>query len=156
MSIEMTLAERIESLKAGLLGALTASLMFGALMLMNGWLSLRFTQLTALLIDAESLRVLVCGAIAAFSGFLFGITYRYIVRQDPNPHLKDGAVLAFGLVRGLTQAEGKLDETIALLPLTILGIESVLLFAGARIVLDWTLANGWIKPFGMMIAHPHQ
>lgn len=152
IATETTLAERLESLKAGLLGALAAGLLFGVLIVVNGWLSLRFAPLAALPIGTDSLRRLISGAIAALSGFLFGITYRYIIRQDKNPHLKDGAVLAFGLVRGLTQAEGKLDETIALLPLIILGIESVLLFAGVRIVLDWTLVRGWIKPFGMLTA----
>ena len=35
------------------------------------------------------------------SCFLFGLTYRYIVRRDlENTNLKAGAVAAFGLVRG--------------------------------------------------------
>lgn len=149
-SIEITLAERLESVKAGLLGALTASLVFGVLLLVHGWLSLRFAPLAALSLGVNSWMVLVSVVIAAISGFLFGITYRYIIRQDPNPHLKAGAVLAFGLVRGLAQAEGKLDESIALLPLVSLGVESVLLFAGVRMVLDWTLFQGWLKPFGTL------
>lgn len=45
------------------------------------------------------------GAIAFFSGLLFGVTYRYLIRSDKNPQLKAGGVLAFGLVRGLTQIE---------------------------------------------------
>jgi hypothetical protein len=152
---KITLAERLESVKAGLVGALTASLLFGALLLLQGWLSLRFAPLAALLLSADSLRLLMGGAIAALSGFLFGITYRYIIRQDQNPHLKDGAVLAFGLVRGLALVEGILHESIALLPsallpLVLLVTESLLLFAGIRLVLDGALAGGWVKPFGAL------
>ena len=146
---EIDLAERLESVKAGLVGALAATTMFGALVLVNRWLLIpRVVQLAPLQFEA-AFTVLTSGAIAALSGFLFGITYRYIIRQDKNPHLNSGAVLAFGLVRGFTQAESKL-ETIALLPLVILGAESVLLFAGARLVLDWTLFQGWVKPFGAL------
>lgn len=152
---KITLAERLESVKAGLVGALTASLLFGALLLLHGWLSLRFAPLAALLLSADSLRLLMGGAIAALSGFLFGITYRYIIRQDQNPHLKDGAVLAFGLVRGLALVEGILHEPIALLPsallpLVLLVTESLLLFAGIRLVLDSALAGGWVKPLGAL------
>ena len=147
---EIGLAERIESVKAGLVGALAVGCVFSVLMLSNRWfLAPRFIQLAPLSIESI-VTVLISGTIAALSGFLFGITYRYIIRQDKNPHLNSGAVLAFGLVRGLTQAEGKLDDAIGLLPLVILGAESVLLFAGARIVLDWTLAQGWVKPFGVL------
>lgn len=148
IATEITWAERLESLKAGLLGALSAGLLFSALMLVNGWLSLRLAQLGALPIGTNSLRLLVSGVIAAFSGFLFGVTYRYIIRQDQNPHLKSGAVLAFGLVRGLAQVEGKLDTSIALVPLALLVVESLLLFMGVRLILDGALWGGWVKPFG--------
>ena len=155
VSTETPLAERLESLKAGLVGALTASVIFGALVLAHGWLSLRFVQFAAWSPEANSLRLLMGGAIAALSGFLFGITYRYIIRQDQNPHLKTGAVLAFGLVRGLALVEVTLHESIALvpsalLPLVLLGVESLLLFAGTRLVLDSALADGWVKPFGAL------
>ena len=154
-STETSLAERLESVKAGLVGALTASVIFGVLVLAHGWLSLRFAQFAAWSFGADSLRLLIGGAIAALSGFLFAITYRYIIRQDQNPHLKDGAVLAFGLVRGLALVEGTLHEPIALLPnallpLILLGAESLLLFAGTRLVLDSALAGGWVKPFGAL------
>jgi hypothetical protein len=64
-------------------------------------------------------------------------------------------VLAFGLVRGLALVEGTLHEPIALLPsallpLVLLGAESLLLFAGTRLVLDSALADGWLKPFGAL------
>jgi hypothetical protein len=47
VSTETSLAERLESVKAGLVGALTASVIFGALVLAHGWLSLRFAQFAA-------------------------------------------------------------------------------------------------------------
>ena len=150
MSGKIDLVERIESVKAGFVGGVAACSMFGALVLSNRWLLIpRLGQLAPLQIEATS-TLLTSSTIAALSGFLFGITYRYIIRQDKNPHLNSGAVLAFGLVRGLTQAEGKLDDAIALLPLVILGAESIFLFAGARLALDWTLAQGYIKPFGVL------
>lgn len=152
MSTEITVAERLESVKAGLTGALAAGLVSGALVLVNSWLSLHVTQLAALPTTPDNVRMLIGGLIALLSGFLFGMTYRYIIRQDQNPHLKSGAVLAFGLVRGLAQVEGKLDEPIALLPSVMLGAESLLLFTGARFVLDTALWEGWVKPFGALTA----
>lgn len=86
---------------------------------------------------------LIEGGIAWISGFLFGVTYRYIIRSDRNSHLNDGAVLAFGLVRGLAL----LERT------TILGIgsifvaESIICFAIARLSLDLALKYKLIKPF---------
>lgn len=150
LSTEITLAERLESLKAGLLGALAAGLMFGVLTLGHRWLSFRVAPLEALSIGTTGWLVLISGAIAVISGFLFGVTYRYIIRQDQNPHLKDGAVLAFGLVRGLAIAEEHLHEPIALLPLVALEIESLVLFASVRLVLEKALAAGWLKPFGSL------
>ncbi|XGV95151.1 MAG: hypothetical protein ACAF41_20680 [Leptolyngbya sp. BL-A-14] len=146
------LAERIESVKAGLLGAGTGGVVFGAIALVNEWwLVPRLTPLT-LTIPTHTWTALISGAIAALSGFLFGVTYRYIIRQDQNPHLRSGAVLAFGLVRALALVEGRLQESPALLPLLILGGESLILFAGVRLVLDQALAAKWIKPFGSLSA----
>ena len=82
------------------------------------------------------------------------MTYRYVIRDDRNPHLKSGAVLAFGLVRAIPQVESVISEMIGsipnlkdVLPLAILGLESLILFAAARIVLDWAIARKWVKPF---------
>ncbi|NJN88715.1 MAG: hypothetical protein HC881_23575, partial [Leptolyngbyaceae cyanobacterium SL_7_1] len=54
---------------------------------------------------AIQLPMLLQGAIALATGFLFGVSYRYIVRQDENSHLKSGAILAFGIIRGLAQID---------------------------------------------------
>lgn len=96
----------------------------------------------------DSLTLAVSGAIAWLSGFLFGITYRYVIRTDQNSHLQEGAVLAFGLVRGLGQVDVGLKFQQSLLwPFVVLGVESILLFAIARFTLDWAISNGWVRPF---------
>jgi hypothetical protein len=134
--------ERIESLKAGGFSALATGSFFGLTIVLHqlalqqqlGW-------------QVTTANWLVGWAIAIFSGFLFGVTYRYIIREDENPHLKSGAVTAFGLVRGLAQADASLSSDYNLLPLALSTGESILLFAVARLLLDWALSQGWLKPF---------
>ncbi|WP_414153323.1 hypothetical protein [Nostoc commune] len=74
----------------------------------------------------------VSGAVASFTGLLFGVTYRYIIRSDKNPQLKAGGVLAFGLVRGLTQIELDWNSHSTIWPFLVLAGESVLWFALAQ------------------------
>ncbi|NEQ37498.1 MAG: hypothetical protein F6K40_14965 [Okeania sp. SIO3I5] len=152
-----TFAERIESLKAGTLAGISLFLTFGAialgnnLILAHSWEPLANLEITNLDWD-----ILLQGAIAFVSGFLFGVTYRYIIRQDKNPHLKSGAVVAFGTVRGLGQIDGGLNSEatfFALWPLMVLGIESVVAFAVVGLVLDLGINQKWINPFP---ASPHQ
>ena len=133
-------AERIESIKAGTLAALSVSLAYGIATVGNSW------ALADLPITWD-FKLLVSYAIAWVSGFLFGITYRYVIRQDRNSHLNDGAVLAFGLVRGLAQVDVGLNFTDAVWSFGILAVESILLFAIARFTLDWAIALGWVKTF---------
>lgn len=106
-----------------------------------------FTSLPLTLFDLSGL---VRWTIAAIAGFLFGVTYRYIVRQDSNAHLRDGAVLAFGLVRGLAQVDLGLTLGLSLITLAIFSGESLLLFALVRLGLDRMLHSGLIQPFGTM------
>jgi hypothetical protein len=94
-----------------------------------------------------AVNLLVRVAAAWLSGFLFGVTYRYVIREDKNPHLKSGAVLAFGLVRGLAPVEVKPNLTEAFWSLGVLGVESILCFAIARLTLDWAIHRHWVKPF---------
>jgi hypothetical protein len=79
------------------------------------------------------------------SGFLFAVTYRYIIRQDDNAHLRDGAVLAFTLVRsgGLIALPTTEDP----LAIAILMGESLIGFAVVRSSLDWAMARDWLRPF---------
>jgi hypothetical protein len=137
------MAERLESLKAGIIGGLSVSLAFLITSLVNNLvLAKYFPTLTSLHRDINWYWWL-SAAIAGVSGLLFGVTYRYIIRTDENPQLKSGGVLAFGLVRGLTQ----LDAADAVFPGVVLAGESVLWFVMAGIVINTTMQLGWVKAF---------
>ena len=137
--------ERIESVKAGIVGAgafTVAELIFflARSLAINVFPDL---GLEAMTID---LSWMISLAIGAVSGFLFGVTYRYVIRSDRNSHLNDGAVLAFGLVRGLALIEKNLNLS-ELLSLGSLVLQSIICFAIARLVLDLAIARKYIKPF---------
>ncbi len=135
----MSNLERIESIKAGCLGAISFTLSYLVVMGFNGILWDNF------ILDWLGLTLKI--AIALASGFLFAVTYRYIIRNDNNKHLKDGSVFAFGLVRGLVPLEMSPNLFDNLVQLSILGIESILCFAIVRFSLDFALDRHWIKPF---------
>lgn len=71
----------------------------------------------------------------------------YIIRSDKNPQLKAGGVLAFGLVRGLTQIEIGWNYDSTILPFLVLAFESVLWFGIAAIALNIAIQLRWVKPF---------
>jgi hypothetical protein len=142
------MAERLESLKAGVIGSISLGLAFLTTSFINIlWISKYFPTLSYEQIDLVNLQMLLNGVIAGFSGFLFGVTYRYIIRLDANPHLKTGGVWAFGLVRGLTQIEVGWNINNSVLPFLILAGESILWFALAAFVLDTAILQKWLKPF---------
>jgi hypothetical protein len=142
------MAERLESLKAGVIGSLSLGLAFLSTSLINVlWLNKYFQLVNYNTVDIVNLQVLLSGIIVGFSGFLFGVTYRYIVRVDTNPHLKTGGILAFGLVRGLTQIEVAWNINNPVLPFLILAAESILWFALAAFALDAAILRKWLKPF---------
>jgi hypothetical protein len=144
---EPVMAERIESIKAGMIGGFSLGLAFIITSLLNTLVLARyFPTLVSLQIDVDW-PWLLSGAIAGFSGLLFGITYRYIIRTDQNSHLKDGAVMAFGLVRGLTQIEMGWNSSNTVLPFVVMAGESILWFAMAAIALDLAIQLGWVKSF---------
>ncbi len=146
-SYKISVAERVESLKAGTLAALCFTLAYSLVAVSNSLiLANQFEELAVLQIPT-ALDWLVRIASAWLSGFLFGVTYRYVIRDNENPHLKSGAVLAFGLVRGLASLEALETISSALWSLSVLGIESVLCFLVARLALDWALHHHWVKPF---------
>lgn len=133
--------ERIESIKGGITSAVVFAIADLGIVLLN---TFTFHLSNVELIPVYSLQDWLIRAIIAVStGFLFGVTYRYIVRSDQNFHLQDGAVLAFGLVRGLALVEGKAISLILL----VLIIESIITFAIARSALDFALSRKLIKPF---------
>ncbi len=131
--------ERIESIKAGSLGGIAVGIGYGAI---------SFSQ--RLLLPAVSSSLLSLGlaiAIAVISGFLFGVTYRYIIRTDRNDHLNSGAVLAFGLIRGLAQVDVDRFQLAQIgIDILIVG-KSILLFAIARYAIDLALSASLILPF---------
>ncbi|ADI62825.1 hypothetical protein [Trichormus azollae] len=90
---------------------------------------------------------MLSAGIAGLSGFLFGVTYRYIIHVDKNPQLKSSAALAFGLVRGLNQIEFGWNLNNTLLPFLILAGESIFWFVLAAFVLDTAILLNWLKPF---------
>ncbi|MBE9046899.1 hypothetical protein IQ255_21250 [Pleurocapsales cyanobacterium LEGE 10410] len=139
--------ERIESVKAGIVSATAFAITELIIILTNSFVF--DSMLTpeqgklVVMLDYPWLRLLAIGAI---SGFLFGVTYRYIIRDDRNSHLKDGAVLAFGLVRGLALVEGN-STNFGLLSTLLIVIYSLVCFTIARLVLDLAIAYKLIKPF---------
>jgi hypothetical protein len=146
--MEMIAEERLESLKAGLIGGLSAGLAFLITTVVNGLLlNQYFSILNINQFQLINLQFLLSAGIAGFSGFLFGVTYRYIIRVDKNPQLKSCAALAFGLVRGLNQIEFGWNVNNTLLPFLILAGESIFWFALVAFVLDTAILLNWLKPF---------
>ncbi|MEH1932089.1 hypothetical protein [Nostoc sp.] len=141
------MAERLESLKAGIIGGLSLCLAFAIASFLNTLVLAKYFQTLASLQSDVNWHLWVSGAIAFFSGLLFGVTYRYIIRSDQNPQLKAGGVLAFGLVRGLTQIELGWNSHSTILPFVVLAFESVLWFGIAAIALDIAIQLRWLKPF---------
>lgn len=136
------MTERLESLKAGVIGGLSLGFAYLMTNLINNLVLVRYFDILASLQITVNWHWLISWAIAVFSGLLFGVTYRYIIRQDQNPQLKAGGVLAFGLVRGLAQIEVGWSLSGA-----VLAGESVLWFIVAAIALDQAIQLGWVKPF---------
>ena len=96
-------------------------------------------------------------AIAALSCAVFGVTYRYAVRQDVgNNELKGGVVGAFGLARGLSAADVYLRASAlngetgfaTYAQAALLTGEGVLLYAFAAIALEQSFKLGILKTFG--------
>ncbi|MEH2382747.1 MAG: hypothetical protein V7K27_28325 [Nostoc sp.] len=141
------MAERLESLKAGIIGGLSVCFAFLLASLLNTFVLAKYFQTLASLQSDVNWHWWLSGAVATFTGLLFGITYRYIIRSDQNPQLKTGGVLAFGLVRGLTQIELGWNSHSTILPFLVLAFESILWFAIAAIALNIAIQLHWVKPF---------
>jgi hypothetical protein len=136
-----TLVDRIESLKSGVMASSMAAGAEGVIQLIQG-----LSNGAGVAPYGLDWGYGVDVAIAAFSGFLFGVTCRYAIRKDENPHLSSGVVLAFGLIRGLAQVNGQ-DLSLSILPLVVFAVlESILLFAVAYAGLSMAMRMGWVKP----------
>ncbi len=139
--------ERIESIKAGGIAALTG-LGVGILLVSLDMGLSNHSWIAPSPTTASIVRMFV----AIICAFLFGVTYRYIVRQDQNPHLRSGAVGAFALTRSLSQLENSALPDLGtswsqLLPLALPVMESFGFFLVLRLVLDWALSCQLIRPF---------
>ncbi len=126
--------ERIESIKSGVLSALALALV-----------SAVGSAINPVFIHRPTIALEI--GIAAFSGFLFGITYRHLVGAGKDDHLQSGAVGAFALVRGLAQAELFWVYGENLWTVGIAIIESFVMFGVAALVLDTALQRNWIQRF---------
>lgn len=138
-----TMAERLESLKAGIISAISLSFAFLITNLVNTLVLVKYFPTLATQYTSINFPWWLSGGIAALSGFLFGVTYRYIIRTDNNTQLKSGAVMAFGLVRGLTQ----INSTQNIIPDLVQAGESIFWFAIGAIALDTAIHIRWVKPF---------
>ena len=138
------ITERIESAKAGIVGAIAFTVAELTVNFVGSSIIPALTpNPTVVIINWAWLVRLAIGAV---SGFLFGVTYRYVIRGDRNSHLNDGAVLAFGLVRGLALVEPNLTLS-ELLSVLLPIISSIVCFAIARLVIDLAIARKFIQPF---------
>ncbi|MBE9116667.1 hypothetical protein IQ249_12220 [Lusitaniella coriacea LEGE 07157] len=134
--------ERIESLKVGAIGGFAFCIADIVARLANAQIPIDLDSLPRF----AGIEGLIGGAIAIASGFLFGVTYRYIVRSDDNSHLRDGAVLAFGLVRGLAPIAAQSALALDWGSSIIFGVESLLCYLIARLALDLAFRNQWVQP----------
>jgi hypothetical protein len=146
-AVEMSIAEaRLESIKGGSLSAIAVGLVAGITLISVTLLRATDAINLPLPLPQSLLEWLVNIAVALCSGFFFGVSYRYIVRQDPNLHLGGGAVGAFALVRSLAQIEATWSGSFTFLTWLLITGESFLWFAVARYTLDWAMASRLIKP----------
>ena len=137
--------ERIESVKVGIVGAGAFAVAELVLLFVKSILASTMTEygLATITIDWQ---LLIQIGIGMVSGFLFGVTYRYVIRDDHNSHLNDGAVLAFSLVRGLAFVESNLILS-ELVSVVFLIVQSIICFAIARSIIDFALTRKLIQPF---------
>jgi hypothetical protein len=127
--VQITLKERIESIQVGSISALAFLVPYLLFLTVDRL----FLGGSITLIGAF---VKISGAI--ISGFLFGVTYRYVVRNDDNPHLKDGTVAAFALVRGLVPLQLSTDLIADSGRLSLFLGESFICFLSSRLLLELT------------------
>jgi hypothetical protein len=156
------MAERLESVKAAIIGSFGAIFTFIIVSQTNLLISVKLPAF-----DLNQIAVFnslfdfhwwLGASIASFSGLLFGITYRYIIRDDNNFQLKTGGVMAFGIVRWLVQVEMILKVPISIddffslaLLLFVLLVESIFLFGLSALLVDKAIQLGWLQAFKSLV-----
>ena len=154
-SEHLSVADRIESFKAGFLGAIASVFAFFAIALLHHFLqNFLSVQLISSFDLGNPFVLLIKLGMIGFSGFLFAVTYRYIVRHDRNSHLKSGAILAFACIRSFGAIDRDLP-TLTLLPLVqlalaiaILLLENIAWLAIVQSLLETAIQHKWIAAFG--------
>jgi hypothetical protein len=142
--------DRIESLKAAFITGLTAGLVAAVILGIRRSMSLGLVdalQSTMTGLGGQTFWVGV--AIASLSGSLFGITYRYAIRQDDNPQIKLGTVFAFTLVRGLALVNVAAALSLGGWPLLTGVLESLVIFATAGAMLELAFRLKWVAKVEM-------
>ncbi len=149
MSIERPFSDqdRVESLKGAVLAGTATGVTAAVLLLAHRLPALGWgAALASLTAGLSGSTFWVSAVIAGLSGGLFGITYRYAVRQDPNAQLKAGVVLAFSLVRGLALVNVGAAVSLGGWPFAVAIAESLLMFTAAAASLEIARQQQWIKP----------
>lgn len=126
--------ERIRSAQAGILGAFCLGSVY--LLLSGANLVIERMGWVALPLDLFSIEGLIDLVSIGITGFLFGVTYRYIVREDQNLQLKAGGILAFALVRAIAQIDVGLQLQSLPGSVWLLAGESLILFGIGGWILD--------------------
>ncbi|NMF60388.1 hypothetical protein [Pseudanabaena yagii] len=157
-SEHLSLADRIESFKAGFLGAITSVFAFFAIAILHHFLQNMLANEPVQLISSFELSnpliLLIKLAMIGFAGFLFAVTYRYIVRRDRNSHLKSGAILAFACIRSFATVDHELTSLIQLpfismsLAIAILLGENIAWLAIVQGLIETAIQHKWITAFG--------
>ena len=138
--------ERLESGKAALIAGVGGSLAAAPVALIAS--------------DAFSAQWEFATDALAVQLFLFGVVYRYAVRSDDNPMLKQGATGAFAVTRTLASARvgeqctalplscgpplGYLDWDL-IIQLSALFAESTVAFGAAALLLEVAFDKGWAR-----------
>jgi hypothetical protein len=139
--------DRVESLNAAVLAGTAAGAIAAVLLLLHripsvGW----GAALHSVTAGLSGSTFWVSAVIAGLSGGLFGITYRYAVRQENNSQLKMGVVLAFSLVRGLALVNVAAAVSLRGWPFAAAIAESLLIFTTAAASLELARQQQWINP----------
>ena len=148
-SSNFTPAERIESLKVAIAGGVCAGAVSLGILVVNRIFVFGFEAIALMLVSGmATLTLLVNAGIAGISGALFALVYRYAIRQDKNPQLNNGVVLAFTLVRGLALVDAGSAIAQNGLPFVAACGESFLIFGLTALVLNFAIQQQWLKTFG--------
>ena len=137
--------DRIESLKTAAVSGMAAGLTAAGILGIRRILALGIEEaLQSILSGLGGSSFGVGVAIAALSGSLFGITYRYAIRRDRNLQINLGVILAFALVRGLALVNVAAALSLGGWPFLTGVLESLLIFAMAGTALEIAFQLKWI------------